>query len=34
VATGIEEPAATARAMMRDTRFMAKPFEGRPGTVT
>src|SRR6185437_15702161 len=28
----VERPVARARVKTRDTRFMAKPFKGRPGT--
>jgi hypothetical protein len=33
VAAPLESAAARARVKTRDTRFMAKPFKGRPGTV-
>ena len=34
VADWAETPVARARAKTREARFMAKPFEGRPGTMT
>src|SRR6476660_608580 len=33
VAAWLEKPAARTRVKTRDTRFMAKPFKGRPGNI-